>query len=133
MSELTSDNVQRAINDCLAEDLPEDDPNYLYVDGIVHPYAFNKEKLETHRDEVISWIDQLPSAFIKGQGGGWSFLNLCMREDGVQWTGLHWVQEQFMCMAIGLGLAEMINKALWSVLPGGMPYVQFWTDSEVTT
>lgn len=126
MSELTSENVEKVIITCLAEDLFETDPSYIKVEGIINTYAFNKEKLEDHRPEIVSWIEQLPNEFLIDGGGGWSFLNLCMRKDGVQWTGLHWVQEQFMCMAIGLGLAQIqLPREMWVILPGSVPYVVF--------
>lgn len=127
MTELTSDNVVSVLKDCLAEDESlKDDPNYLVVEGILHDYLFNRKTLESHRTDVASWIDQLPDEFRKDGGGGWSFLNLCMRKDGMQWTGFHVMQERFLCLAIGLGLAEIqLPRELWSVLPGGMPYVVF--------
>lgn len=122
--ELTSKNVEDIIKDCLAED--EENPNGIQIEGILHTYLLDTVKLEVHREDIRSMIEQLPKEFLKSGGGGWSFLNLCMRADGVQWTGLHWVQEQFFAIAAGLSMAKIqIPRNLWSAFPGGMPYIVF--------
>jgi hypothetical protein len=129
MSELTSDNVVEAFNDSLYGDSNTTPLDPIKVEGIVHTIVFNKTQLENHRDEVISWIDQLPPNFLKEGGGGWTFLNLCMRKDGVQWTGFHLIQEHLLTMAIALDLAQIqLPREMWSVLPGSVPYVVFWKE-----
>lgn len=125
--ELTSDNVKKIMEDCLYEDNEIQGYNGVTVEGIVNNYVFHKERLESHREEIISMIEQLDDTFLLEKGGGWTFLNLCMRKDGIQWTGLHWTQEQLVCLAAGLDLAAWVprQREFWRMLPGGVPYVVF--------
>lgn len=129
---LTSEAVVAVMNDCMYEDVDSVLENgMLAPEAIVHRYVLNGEKLETHRNEVIGWINELPKEFLKDGGGGWSFLNLCMKADGTQWTGLHLIMEQLVVLAEGLGLAEIqLPREMWSVLPGGVPYIVFNTEGE---
>lgn len=122
--ELSSDNVQALLADCMGED--GNNPNGITVEGVINTYWLDKAKLETHRQELRSMIEQLPNEFLADGGGGWSFLNLCMRRDGEQWTGLHLMQERFYVMAAGLGMAKIqLPREMWSALPGSVPYMVF--------
>ena len=118
---LTAANVESVFNDCLTgggEEVP--------IEGIVHKVLVDKDKLEEHRPEVESWINQLGPEFRRSGGGGWSFLNLCMDAQGNQWTGMHMTMEHLVMLAMGLGLASFVfPRDLWPSLPGGMPYVVF--------
>lgn len=54
----------------------------------------------------------------------WSFLNLCTREDGTQWTGSHATMEQLVCLGVGAGkMKYLLPRSMWNILPGGMPYL----------
>jgi len=119
--ELTSANVEKVIQDCLFRD-DEVLVDAVEAEGIVNKYAFHPQRLESHREDVRSMLYQLPEEFIKG--GGWTFLNMCMRADGVQWTGLHRTQQHLACMAIALklGLWFPSERDLWNIFPGGVPY-----------
>lgn len=122
--DLTSDNVQAIIGDCMGED--ENNPDGIKVEGIVNNYWLDKTKLESHRDEIRSMIEDVPTEFLAKGGGGWSFLNLCMTAGGIQWTGLHLMQERLYVLAAGLGMAKFqLPRALWSALPGSVPYIVF--------
>lgn len=130
--ELTSDNVETILIDCLHKDGEEYDESEGIIECIVNSYKFHSERLESHRDEIRSMIWQLPSQFLASGGGGWSFLNLCMRADGVQWTGMHRQQEKLYALAAGLGMAAIqFPREMWSILPGGMPYMVFDPDAKV--
>lgn len=95
------------------------------VEGILNTYAFDRDRLETHRDDILDMVRQLPDTFDVKVGGGWSFLNLAARADGELWAE-HRTMESLCCLAIGVGLATWaLPKRLWNVLPGGMPYVMF--------
>lgn len=129
--ELTSANVEAVITDCLFRDEEELlDPTE--VSGIVNKYAFHTERLQSHREDVKSMLHQLPDEFING--GGWSFLNMCMTADGEQWTGLHLRQENLACMAIALGLGYWVpvQRELWSAFPGGVPYFGVVKDEQAS-
>lgn len=107
------------------DEIPE---NALKIQGIMRTFVFNPERLETHRAQVVAIIDQLHTEFLaedEGGGGGWSFLNLCMTKDDMQW-GEHMNCEDLIVIATGLGLCEYsMPRQFWSALPGGMPYVVF--------
>jgi len=120
--------VKKAFLSCLykPEELgasKEPPKDAVIVEGIRGKYGFHPKRLEEQRSKVTEWLKALPHQFRKNGGGGWSFLNACMQENGVQWTGLHERMEQLFCLAIGLGLAEcQMPREMWSVFPGGMPY-----------
>ena len=112
---------------CLVnEDAPTSDDSKM-AEGVVHVFNFVPTKLEEHRDEVTTMLQNLPLAFRPvelGGGGGWSFLNACQDANDEQWTGLHQRMEQLLCLGIAMGLAEwVLPKDMWPALPGGMPYV----------
>lgn len=128
--ELTGVNVERIFRDCLAESVVVE--NAIQIEGIVRTLVLDREKVESHREEIKGFINQLPSQFLLNGGGGWTFLNLCMREDGVQWTGLHLIQEQLYALAAALGMAKIqLPRELWSALPGGVPYIVFDPEEKV--
>jgi len=59
----------------------------VIVEGIQGKFGFHPKRLEEQRGKVIGWLKLLPYQFRKNGGGGWSFLNACVQENGVQWTG----------------------------------------------
>lgn len=95
----------------------------IVVEGIRGKFGFHPERLEKQRPRVTEWLKALPHQFRKSGGGGWSFLNACNQENGVQWTSFHERMEQLFCMAMGLKLAEcQMPREMWAAFPGGMPY-----------
>lgn len=124
MMELTADNVENTLMMVLAGD--EKNPNGIRVDGIVNNYLLDREKLELHRENIADMVRQIPDDFQLDGGGGMTFLNLCMRNDGVQWTGFHWTQEKLYAMAAGLGMGKfLMPRNFWSAMPGNVPYIVF--------
>ncbi len=114
--------VEEIFLDCLYRD-GEDTTNHVLVEGIVANYGLHPERLESHREEVIALLAELPDEFRENGGGGWSFLNACNDRHGNLWTGLHSIMEQLIVMGVALGLVHyQLPKEMWSVLPGGMPY-----------
>ena len=113
------------IEGCAEGEAPE---GAVIVEGILHPFAFHPERLESHREEVQVMLWNLPREFLPisaGGGGGWSFLNACQDANDVQWTGLHQTMDSLFVLGIGLGLAKWaLPRETWVSLPGGMPYVQ---------
>ena len=121
-----SKTVTDAFMDCLfKEDEPHD--GYILVEGITNKFGFHPQRLERKRETIKEILSMLPNEFKDtslGGEGGWSFLNLCVLQDGYQWTGMHRVQEQLMCIAIGLNLMEyLLPREMWPALPGSVPYV----------
>lgn len=97
-------------------------PGAISVNGILHKFAFNPQRIEIHRQEVKEFLSQLPVEFHQTSGGGWSFLQACMDRDGNQW-GEHVNMDQLFCLGLGLGMVEsLLPREMWKELPGGMPY-----------
>lgn len=102
------------------EKVPED---AIFVEGIKFRIVFHSVRIEENREKVSEWLRALPHKFRKNEGGGWSFLNACRQENGVQWTGLHEIMDFLFCLGMGLKLVEsLVPRERWEVLPGGMPY-----------
>jgi hypothetical protein len=127
---LTAQNVNDTILSVLYKDdevvddrAPE---GAVIVTGLVNNFGFHPERLEAVREDVQSMVEQLPENFFKDKGGGWSFLNMCNRNDGELWTGEHRVMEALLALAMGLGMAAYaMPRDIWPTLPGGVPYVVF--------
>lgn len=129
---LTADRVDKVIKKCLSGEENIDSPDTLRIAGIVHEYAFSKIKLEKHRKKILKMLAELPHEFraeiINGTGGGWSFLNACtihpFDDQGYTW-GEHLNVERLVCLGIGIdAVTWLMPRAMWAVLPGGMPYFQ---------
>ena len=120
--------VEKMFLDCLyneeetkdVEGIPKD---AVIVEGITNEFEFHPYRLEGKRIKVLKLLKALPHQFRKNDGGGWSFLNACNQDNGIQWTGFHQRMEQLFCLGMGLGLVEcQIPREMWTVLPGEMPY-----------
>ena len=126
---IDSSKLKKILIDCLFDRLelddegnpPEDD--CVSVTGITATFCLCKSRLENHRQEIENYIKELPTEFKKG----WSFLNLCVDKHNNLWTGEHTMCETLLVLSIGLDLACFCTKdrEIWSILPGGMPYIQF--------
>lgn len=102
-----------------------DESKVVFVSGIVHNFGLHKDRLESHREEVKSILEKMPSQFHKGTGDGWSFLNLCHDKGHNQW-GEHIHAETLFALASGLGMGKFtLPREMWDILPGGMPYIVF--------
>jgi hypothetical protein len=127
---LNAKRVNDIFMDCLFTDeelkrcptgIPE---NYLMVQGIVNDFGLHPERTESHREEIIELLKELPDEFHKDGGGGWSFMNACDDRHGNQWADEHREMEQLFALGIAIKKAKFqLPKPMWSALPGGMPYV----------
>lgn len=125
MNELTMLNAERVnavFCDCVFQD-GEDTKVHIQAEGITGKVGFHPRRLESHRAEIETMLDELPENFRQSGGGGWTFLNACNDRHGNQWTGLHLRMEQLFQLGIGIGKVQScLPRELWSALPGGMPY-----------
>ena len=126
---ISCERVFEMFSDCLFRDdevvdgKVNDESQLVEAEGIAGRYGFHKDRLNSHRDEVIEMLAQLPDDFRKSKGGGFLFLKMCQDRDGAQWDG-HQNMEQLLCMGIGLDVAGYCApRAMWAAFPGGMPYV----------
>lgn len=122
-SVLTSQRVTEIFNDCLFRD-GEDTSEHVPVKGIMNHIGFHPERLESHREEIIAMLAELPEEFQQSAGGGYTFLNVCEDRHGNQWTGFQLIMEQLVLLGIGLDLVEFTTpRDQWKAFPGGMPYL----------
>lgn len=125
---LTAGKVETLLLECLYLDGAEITDG-IVAQGIMNAYLFDPAKIDEHADTIHAMLLELPHDFhetvTEGEaGGGTSFLNMCMRKDGVQWTGLHQTQEHLMVLGMAAGWARIpLPRMMWGMLYGGMPYV----------
>lgn len=130
---LTAENVERVYAACLytdeetagwdgtAEGLPE---GTIVTDGILNQTGFHPGRIAENREVILDMLRELPVNFRAEVGGGWSFLNACMRQDGEQWTGFHQTQDRLMQLGMAIGAVKyVLPRNMWAALPGGMPYI----------
>lgn len=125
---LTSEKVERIFMDCLFKDeevvngKPICDP--VKVEGITSYIGFHPERIQSHKEEIIEMLNELPENFNLKTGGGWSFLCACNDKHGEQWTSLHMRMEQLFQLGIGIGkVSYTMPRDMWKILPGGVPYL----------
>ena len=122
--ELTSENVERVFRECLSNEKEGDNVRLVEAVRANVKMAMRRDKLKFYQEEIQGMLLQLPRKFRETDGGGWSFLNLCTREDGTQWTGSHATMEQLVCLGVGAGkMKYLLPRSMWNILPGGMPYL----------
>ena len=116
--DLTTENVNKVTDECAGIG-----PDSFEVEGIVRSFRFSKAALDRHREDIIDMLHHLPHQFRRDDGGGWSFLMACDREDGTRWTDIHRVMEQLLALGLGVGAATLtLPRDLWGALPGSVPY-----------
>lgn len=125
---LSSQNVCAVFNGCLV--LTPGDNTAKIVNGVQICAWFNPERLENHRADILAMLDELPDEFHVGSGNGWTFLNMCIDRNGVQWTDYHKVCDMLLCLGIAIGAVEYTIKQrdLWRMFPGEMPYITINTN-----
>ncbi len=94
--------------------------------GIAVNVGFHPERLASHAETIKALIKEVVKEdFYEDAGGGYSFLHLPFDKDDEQW-GEQRNAEQLFLLAQALKLASFcVPKEMWSMLPGGMPYVVF--------
>lgn len=123
---LEAQNVDKVMRDCLfkPEEIIGGKPpaDAVIVEGVRGKFGLHKARLESHRGDVESMLEELPEQFMIEKGGGWSFLNACMTRDGNQW-GEHRDMNALFVLGQGLGVVKcQLPREMWDILPGGVPY-----------
>lgn len=136
-SPLTAENVTAVLHDCFYTDEEiarldgQQPPGVVIVSGVTINIGLHPERLERNKRRIAEMVAELPLEFFdtsSGGLGGWTFLNLCVRKDGVQW-GEHINCDELLALALAVGLAEYcVPHDWWPQLPGGVPYVCFKKD-----
>ncbi len=119
---LTSEKVENVFNDCLFRE-DENTSNHIKAEGIMQSVGFHPDRLNSHKEEIIELLNELPEEFKRSRGGGWSFLQACVDRNGNQWTDLHLRMEQLFLLGIAIGMVVcQTPRSIWKVMPGGMPH-----------
>lgn len=120
---LTAQKVNEIFMDCLfRENEPTD--NHIVGEGVMNKVGFHPERLKSNESKIDELLAELPEQFNKQSGGGWSFLNLVTDKNGNQWADLHQtVDELVMLSTATKKMSFLMPREMWSVLPGGMPYL----------
>ncbi len=119
--ELTAENVNNIFTQCLAED--GEGENVVLIGGVVNNFALDKFWVNENKEDIKSMLLQLDDNFMNDGGGGWTFLNMPMRADGVQW-GEQRNAEQLLVLGIACELANyLMPREMWKMFPGDMPYI----------
>jgi hypothetical protein len=121
---LTAENVDATYNLCLFEENETDRSEFVKGEGIRLVTGFHPKKLESQKQNIIDMLSELPDEFQQTKGGGMSFLNMCNDKYGRQWADLHQTMEKLVMLGNAVGaVVFLMPKEMWSVLPGGMPYL----------
>lgn len=55
---------------------------------------------------------------------------MCLNKDNIQWTGSHQTMQELLLLGLAIEKIEyLLPKEMWSILPGGMPYIkirEYW-------
>ena len=120
---LTADRVNTIFAQAIASQEEIDAEKAVLTDVLVGVVGLVPERLEPFREEIGEMLHELPETFHMDKGGGWSFLEACNDRHGNQWTGLHRTMAELFALGVATDQAVcLLPRAMWSALPGGMPY-----------
>lgn len=108
--------------DEVSGDTPPD--HGVEVQGVARNFVFHPKRLEEKNEEIQKLVEIIPSEqFLRGKGGGMTFLNLAETKNGDRW-GEHPDMEAFCVLAIVAGYGSWMPLPS-EMLPGNMPYIVF--------
>jgi len=120
---LTAEKVNSTFLSCLFKE-GENTETHIIGEGVMKKVEFNPERLKEKESVIIEMLNDLPDSFKATGGGGMSFLNMCQDKEDNQWTGFHQTMDELVCLGNAIGkLSFLMPKEMWSILPGGMPYL----------
>ena len=120
---LTAQIVSETFKYCLFKE-GENTDNPVYGEGARTHVGFNPERLQESIFKIVEMLNELPDSFKISGGGGMSFLNMGVDKNNNEWTGLHRNIDELVCLGLASGkMTYLIPREMWSVLPGGMPYL----------
>lgn len=103
-----------------------------FVEGVMRSFAFVTDRVNANKEDIISMLGQLPDDFMAGKGGGSSLMAMPFDRYGEQW-GEQADAEVLYVLGAALGLCIMpLPRDMWSIMPGGMPYVTVTLPEEAT-
>lgn len=122
---LSGTNVEKLFIECLYDD-GEDTSNAKMVEGVMMKAGFNPARLEKNKKDIEDLLSQChPNFMISSKSQGWSFLNFCQDKDNEQWTGIHAMCDNLICLGLAIDKVKfLLPRELWETLPGSVPYLQ---------
>ena len=113
--------------DELVNGVPTIEP--VYVNGVLHNIGFHPDRLESHRNDIQTMVDQLGDSFTVGD----SFLNMCIDKNGNHW-GEHISSEQLLTLSLGLQIIEYVvdPEQAKEIMPSSMPLIRRKDNSSTT-
>lgn len=120
---LTAEAVETTFFNCLPEVPIDPDAPTIDAQGIQMKITFSEALIEKYREAIESFLSQLPMNFRKTHGGGWSFLNMCLDNEGNHWADLHRTMDMLVCLGKAIGKLTTSDPQWNMMMPGGMPYV----------
>tara|TARA_B100000745_G_scaffold300141_1_gene252946 strand:- start:1619 stop:2044 length:426 start_codon:yes stop_codon:yes gene_type:complete len=128
--ELTVENVKTLMRACLYQDgdkgfngrdVPSD---AIVVCGITRTFGFNPTRVREQTRNILNILENVSDKFLTTGGGGASFLELPFDKDGKHW-GEHINAEELYALSAAIGVGSFaLDKDMWHILPGGVPYIQ---------
>lgn len=125
---IDANRIEEILKDCFftkeeVEAANGEPKNIVEAEGLFGKLGLNSDRVGKYKEEIKGMLSELPDSFMAGKGGGMSFLNMCLDKNGTQWGEQQNVDELFI-LGNACGFAKYtMPKDMWSVLPGGMPYV----------
>jgi len=120
---LSTNNVISIFDNCLSNKYTKKE-NILNVKSVNFNIKFDLEKILKNTNDINSMINELPNNFKENIGGGWSFLNIIINNKGEIWTSEHIIADKLVSLGLATNkLSFLLEKDVWKILPGGMPYI----------
>src|ERR1035437_796603 len=122
---LTPQNVEELFIKCLFLD-GEDTSKAKIINGVVIKVGFNPEGIGENKNEIKDLLIQCHPDFMStSKAQGMSFLYFCIDKDENQWTGMHTVCDNLICLGMAIDKVKfLLPREMWTILPGAMPYIQ---------
>lgn len=111
------------------EEVPDRVPpkDAVLVRGLVTEMGFHPGRLQERREDIRQLLAELPDGFMKGKGGGWSFLNMSQDRHGREW-GSQRLWEDLLLLGLATGMANYcLPREQWGVFLGNIPYIMIDT------
>jgi hypothetical protein len=122
---LTAQNVEQLFLACLFKE-GEDTSKAVTVHSVMMKVGFHPERLEENHFAITELLLQCHENFMEtSEAQGYSFLAFCEDKNGEQWTGMHSVCDNLICLGLAIEkVVFLLPREFWHALPGGMPYIQ---------
>lgn len=120
---LTAENVIMICNSCICTDKAV--TNVINAQGVRLNLDFDPIKLVKNERSIREMLHQLPKEFRASSGGGASFLDMALDENGTLW-GEHYHVDALLCLGLAIEkLTFTLPRDKWWKFPQSMPYITY--------